>query len=201
MKFIKKIVFLLFVVVLGIVLFNFYTAKKNNANKKQEKDCISNYGYHLYSNSTKNYESLFFELKKVLSSDLIDEEKYVSIISKMFIIDFYTLNNKISNFDIGGVDFLHDSIAENFKLKAKETIYKYVKNDIYGRRNQQLPEVNEVIISDIITKPLNNGDYKDNNAYYVTVNWTYQKDLGYDTSKSMIFIHDGNKLSLISITD
>ena len=109
--------------VLGYYTYtNFFVKKTKEEVKEVSK--IDNYGYTLYDNQSKEYKKMFEELNTVLLKKEIDYNKYVELISKMFIIDFYTLDNKLTNLNIGGVDFVHSSIVSNFKEKAKEIIEK-----------------------------------------------------------------------------
>ena len=121
--------------VLGYYTYtNFFVKKAKEEVKEVSK--IDNYGYTLYDNQSKEYKKMFEELNTVLLKEEIDYNKYVELISKMFIIDFYTLDNKLTNLNIGGVDFVHSSIVSNFKEKAKDTMYKYVESNVYGDRKQ-----------------------------------------------------------------
>lgn len=182
----------------GLYLLSF--DKKSEKIKSKITKTIENYNYNLYDNSTKNYKDLFNELSKVLSGDTVDEKKYVELISKMFIIDFYTLSNKTTNMDIGGLQFVHKDVVDNFKEKATATIYKFVETNIYGDRKQELPKVKEVTIGSIEQKNFKYNKTSDSNAYFVKVNWTYEKDLGYETSKNLIFVHDDKALSLVEMS-
>lgn len=192
------VVILIILILGGLYLLNF--DKKPEKIKSKITKTIENYNYNLYDNSTKNYKDLFNELSKVLSSDTVDEKKYVELISKMFIIDFYTLSNKTTNMDIGGLQFVHKDVVDNFKEKATATIYKFVETNIYGDRKQELPKVKEVTIESIEQKNFKYNKTSDSNAYFVKVNWTYEKDLGYETSKNLIFVHDDKALSLVEMS-
>ncbi len=192
------VVILIILILGGLYLLNF--GKKPEKIKSKITKTIENYNYNLYDNSTKNYKDLFDELSKVLSSDTVDEKKYVELISKMFIIDFYTLSNKTTNMDIGGLQFVHKDVVDNFKEKATATIYKFVETNIYGDRKQELPKVKEVTIERIEQKNFKYNKTSDSNAYFVKVNWAYEKDLRYETSKNLIFVHDDKALSLVEMS-
>ena len=108
-------------------------------------DSIKGYNYVLYEDSTELYKTLYYELKEVLEAEVIDEAKYAEIVSKMFVVDFYTLNTKVTNQDVGGLEFIYSDNKENFKLKASDTLYKYIESNVYGDRTQKLPEVSEFV--------------------------------------------------------
>ncbi len=195
----RKII-LLFILV-GILLFGFLIYRVNkdffskNANKKQI-DSIEYYGYTLTKSDTDVYKSTFKELSKVLNNKPIDNTEYAKLISKLFIIDLYTLDNKLSSTDIGGLEFLHKDLRDNFKENMGATLYKYVESNLDGKRKQELPVVKEVTISDVFeTKYTYNK--KEYNAYLVTANWIYEKDLGYQTSAKLTVINDNDILYIV----
>ena len=161
---------------------------------------IEEYGYTLKSTRNDRYKEAFQELKDILSKKDIDEEAYVEQISKMFIMDFYTLNDKLANTDVGGIDFVHTNAKTNFLEKAEDTVYKYVENDIYGNRDQQLPEVTEVTVENVENIEYTIGtDFTDDSAYQVEVSLKYKEDMDYPTKATLIFVHEDNKLSLVEM--
>ena len=161
---------------------------------------IEEYGYTLKSTRNDRYKEAFQELKDILSKKKVDEEAYVKQISKMFIMDFYTLNDKLANTDVGGIDFVHTDAKTNFLEKAEDTVYKYVENDIYGNRDQQLPEVTEVTVEKVENIEYTIGtDFTDDSAYQVEVSLKYKEDMDYPTKATLIFVHEDNKLSLVEI--
>ena len=160
---------------------------------------IPGYGYTLKSNKSAQYKEMFQELTDILSESPVDEEAYVEQISKMFILDFYTLSNKVANTDVGGVDFVHSTAQANFLEKAEDTIYKYVESDIYGERDQKLPTVDEITVSSIDTVTYELSDSVDDNAYQVSLSWTYKEDMGYQNEAVLTFVHEGEKLSLVEM--
>ena len=161
---------------------------------------IPGYGYTLKSNKSEQYKEMFQELTDILNQSPVDEEAYVEQISKMFILDFYTLSDKVANTDVGGVDFVHSTAQANFLEKAEDTFYKYVESDIYDNRDQELPLVDEVTVNNIETVSYTIGtDVTDENAYQVSLSWTYKKDLGYQTAAILTFVHEDNKLALVEM--
>jgi hypothetical protein len=201
MKKIIRVILILIILILGYFLATYiidiFNSKK--INNDQTLTTIENYNYKLSSSDSKLYAGVFNELKEVLTSASIDGEVYVTLISKLFIIDFYTLANKLNNKDIGGLEFVYSTILDNFKLKAEDTIYKYVESNLYGNRNQDLPIVSSVSVDEVNVVTYTYGNSKDASAYQVRVRITYDKDLGYDTSKILFFIHEESKLSLVEI--
>jgi len=160
---------------------------------------IPDYSYKLESNQTKIFKKYYKDLEKELEDDRVDEENYAKLVSQLFIIDFYTLSNKVTNQDVGGVQFLHSEIQDNFKLKATDTIYRYVQSNIYGNRRQQLPTVKDVRVEEIKNVSYDYLDTTDDSAYQVQVKISYKKNLGYDTEKTLILVHEDRKLSIVEM--
>ena len=95
---------LIFIVILimGIVFTKeFILGKNKSVVSKKNLDSLEMYGYTLDENETALYKEEFEKLDKVLSAKDVNYEDYAKEISKLFIIDFYTLSNKLSKNDIG----------------------------------------------------------------------------------------------------
>ena len=200
----KKLIVL--IIILGLVLIGsgiyllLNTKEKVKENKVVSK--IPEYGYVLKSNKSSAYKKLFQKLKEVLSKKNVDEKEYAKVITKMFIVDFYSLKDHIAKTDIGGVDFVHTDIVDNFLENAEDTYYKYVESNIYGKRNQKLPEVDTIKIESIKTTEFTYNDETDDEALEVVASWTYKdKSIakGYQTEATFIYIHDGKKLVLVEL--
>ena len=98
-------------IIVGIVLFGFLGYKVKNdffkGSVHRKVDSIDFYGYTLSKNDTEVYKSNFKELSKVLNEKQINYTDYDKLISKLFVIDLYNLDNKLASTDIGGLEFLH----------------------------------------------------------------------------------------------
>lgn len=217
MKKSKKILIALIILVLiaiaGILVYKFCFKEEKPEVKVIKR--ISNYGYELKENETEVYKKEFENLDKILSNEEVDYEEYAKSIAKLFIIDFYTLDNKLSKNDIGGVDFIEESMKDNFIEQARSTFYKYleVKSD---DRNQDLPEVSEIadvsventtfIIRDTKTttttsryKKTTTSPGTEVDAYKVTISWDYKEDFGYEKDAKMIIIKQDKKLYIVEM--
>lgn len=196
---IKKIRVLAVILVIGVLLGLFYMKTRNKLQVVTVISEIGDYHYTLESNTTRIYKKYYKELEKELEDNRIDEENYASLISKLFVIDYYTLINKITNKNIGGIEFIHSNLKDRFIKKSSETIYKYVKNNLYGNRKQKLPEVNEVEIEKISQLKYQKDSYEDDSAYQVEVKVGYVKDYDYPKKVILTIIHEENKLAIIEI--
>lgn len=193
------VVIVLLIVVGGLIWHFKFRGGKEKVEVAKVVNEISEYGYQLKDNKSEAYKKLFQELKEVLESDPVDEEAYAKLISQMFIMDFYTLNDKVAKTDVGGADFVHSEEREDFIEQAMDTVYKYVESNLYGERKQELSTVNEVTVDQIEIVEFEYLDQTDANAYQVSVSWDYTKDLGYETEATLIVVHEENKLSIVEM--
>jgi hypothetical protein len=188
-------------IILGIVIFSYigYVVYNDFFKKVEENVVIKNlelYGYSLQESDTELYKSEFDNLSNTLNKETIDFEEYAKCISKLYVIDFYTLSNKVSNTDIGGLEFIYPEIKDNFKLKAKDTIYKYIEVNYNGKREQKLPEVSEVNVEEVTESKYKIGE-EEFDSYVVKTRWQYVEDLGYQTSAKLTIIKDSSKLYIV----
>lgn len=189
-------------IILGIILY-FVLPKKETVEEAKVISNISEYGYKLHSNKSKEYHKLFDELKKTLTGK-VKEKKYVELITKMFIVDFYSLENHSAKTDVGGTDFVHKEALENFILNAEDTYYKYLESNIYKQRKQKLPVVDEITIDSIENVEYSYLEEIDEKAYQVKAHWNYKDNESfsdYQNKAILTFVHDGKKLVLVELEE
>ena len=204
MKLKKKVKVILIIaiilIVAGLGFIAYESVKPKAVRKATVENEIKEYGYTLKSTRNDRYKEMFQELQDILSKENVDEKAYLEQISKMFIMDFYTLDDKLANTDVGGIDFVHTNAKTNFLEKSEDTVYKYVENDIYGNRDQKLPEVTDVTVDNIENIEYTIGtDFTDDSAYQVEVSIKYKEDMDYPTKATLTFVHEDNKLSLVEV--
>ena len=187
-------VFLILVIPVGVKLF--FDISTPAVESKKEISNIDFYGYSLKVNHPKIYKDVYKELDTVLSSETVDYKSYASLISKLFVIDVFTLNNKLASTDVGGLEFVHPDLKENFVENLGAGMYNHILSNIDGKRTQQLPVVKNVNVESVFeTKyQYNNKDYE---AYLVKCNFDYEVDLGYQTNISLTIIKDNNILYVV----
>ena len=194
----KKVLALL--ILIGVILFGYLIFRvHNDFFKKQDKtvvDSIGLYGYTLEKTDTKVYENNFKELSKILNEKTIDYEKYAEYLSKLFIVDTFTLNNKLASTDIGGTEFIHPDLKENFKENMGNNMYRNIQVNLDGKRQQELPIVKDVTIDTIKEDKVKYND-KEYDGYIIKANIEYEKDLGYQTEIELTIIKDDKILYII----
>lgn len=203
----KKIIIIVIIVILLLVVGGFfgyrYFKNKNTeipTNTIEVLDSITGYDYHLEDRDGELYKETFFKLKDLLEkSSTIDDKLYAEYLATLFLVDFYTLENKISKYDVGSLDFLYPEEKEKFQKKAMDTMYKLVLDNSTNTRKQELPTVTKVELDKI-----ENTEYKKGNqtllGYSIIATLAYQKDLGYDKNVKLTLVKEENKLYVVNLT-
>lgn len=201
-KKITLIIGITLILLVTVLVFTYFIKKDNDKNKKEEItevkkiDEMDNYDYYLEETATEYYKELYNELKDVLNQEEVNEEEYAKIISKLFVTDLFTLDNKITSNDIGGLQFIYTNFKEDFIKIAKTTIYSNVESNIYDDRTQELPIVTKVEVTNIKKSTFNYQD-KEYNSYEITVNIEYQKDLEYPKEYNITLINNDKYLQVV----
>lgn len=201
------------IIIIGIVSFvlialsvavTLFIINKDDNKKEPEKveeikkvDEMTNYDYFLEEDATEYYKELYNDLKETLNKEEINDEEYAKVISKLFVTDLFTLDNKITSSDIGGLQFMYDDFEEDFINIAKTTLYSSVESNIYNDREQKLPVVTKVEVANIESSTFNYNDTA-HNSYDVSVNITYQEDLGYPTTYKLSLIKNDKYIQIVS---
>ena len=187
---IKKIIRIIMLVVIALIaIYAIFVAIPSKKNKDEEIENINN-KYILYKRDSSLYKENFEKLRTILETSPVDNKKYAETIVKLFVIDFYTLDNKNDNTDIGGLQYVHSNLKDNLVLNASSTMYKYIKT------TKELPKVKSITSVDTreTTYKINDKDYS---AYAITINWEYDKDLGYEKQGTFIVVNDNGNLSIV----
>lgn len=187
-------------ILLGIIIIIIFAASYFTFFKKEklEEGVVDEVnGYVLKANESSYQNSLFAEFKTLLKSEYTDEE-YVTIVSKLFLTDNLSLKTAMSKNDVGGVQFVYESFREDFTRIARDTIYKFVENNIYGDRKQELPLVEKVEVLEV-TSDTFELDESDVDVLKVTAKVTYEKDLGYQKEVELLFVEKNNKFEVIKM--
>ncbi len=200
----KKYKICLFVIVIILVLligFSVYMrffrkSNKETTNTSSIINTIDEYGYNLDDRDTELMKNEFQNLEVILKEEEIDYLEYAKSISKLFVIDLYTINNKINKYDIGSLEFILDSEQEKFKNIILDSIYESVLDNSYHKRNQKLPEVKSTEINEVAEQDYIKGKEKIN-SYVVDVSWEYVEDLGYDNRALITIINESEKLFVV----
>ena len=195
-KIIISLIVIILIAIIGLIVYK--TVFNNPQEEVKIIKSIKDYDYNLKENETELYKTEFNELDKILSKKNVDYEEYAKSIAKLFIIDFYTLDNKLSKNDIGGTEFIKEDMRDNFIEEARSTFYKYV--EVIDGRTQELPEVSNITDVSVEKAEFKYSDNTiDENAYKVSISWDYVEDLGYEKEASMIIVKQDKKLYIVEM--
>lgn len=198
-KYKRILIIILIVVLLAIISFVIYKILLNNKTEEEVVnvvDSISEYGYNLDDRDTELMKSTYEELKNILNSDEIDYELYANTLAKLFVIDLFTMDNKINKYDVGSTEYVYPDALENFKLNVEDTLYKHMENNSSGKRKQELPEVSSIEVLSNETDEYTIGE-NSFDSYIVNLSWQYVSDLGYDNNALITLINLDNKLYVV----
>ena len=197
----KKYKTLLIIIVICIILIIGLLVIKNMKNEEVKNnvkvvDSIVDFSYTLDERDTSLMKENYKELKKLLKEKDINYEEYSQIIAKLFIIDLFTMDNKINKYDVGSLEYVYPETIDNFKLNIEDTIYKSMEDNTYDKRVQELPIVKSIEVIDTKTSTFKINE-EELDSFIVTLNWEYEKDLGYDKEATITLIKENKKVYVV----
>lgn len=189
------IIILIVLIVASIIVLNVF----NNSSPTEPVkvvDSIDEFGYTLDDRDTELMKSTYNELKNVLTQDEINYEDYAEVLAKLFVIDLFTMDNKVNRYDVGSTEYVYPDSVDNFKTNVEDTIYKTMENNSDGKRRQNLPEVSSIDDISVETSTFEIGETT-YDSYVVSLNWSYETNLGYDEFATITLIELDNKLYVV----
>ena len=197
------IITILLIACIAIVALKFFVFDKKEEKKptvySSIVDKMDDYGYTLDDRDSKLFKDKYYELKEILEQDEINYDDYSKKIAELFIIDLLTMSTKINKYDVGGLEYLYDKEKDMFKNKVMDTLYSNIEDNSYDTRKQELPEVENVELTDDKTIQYEIDDKK-LDAHEYTIDITYKKDLEYDNKVKVITVKDDNKIYIVEYT-
>jgi len=183
--------FLIIIAVCGVLIFKEAKSMLSLATESNASDAKhtinggdKHTGYLLRNEATDIQKEYFAELKDYFENTGTQgqESDVAACIVKNYVADFYTLSNKVGQYDVGGMYYVFEEQRQQIYIQARDGFYKYLSNYIeqYGAEN--LLEVESVEASaskraDLYeVKELNAENVEEENAYEawdVTASWTY----------------------------
>ena len=195
-KVILIIIIILIVLLVASLVAVKLLSKSDNKDAVKVVDSIDEFGYTLDDRDTELMKNTYNELKNVLSSDEINYEEYAKKLAELFVIDLFTMDNKINRYDVGSTEYVYPDNVDNFKTNVEDTIYKSMENNSNGKRRQDLPEVSSITNSSVEGSTFLFGE-DEYDSYVVSITWDYVDDLGYDDNATITLIELDNKLYVV----
>jgi hypothetical protein len=189
------LIILLIVLIIGVLVFKLINKSSNN-NNSEVKVLDSINDYTLDERDSKLMKETYQELKEILNAKEINYEDYAITLAKLFVIDLFTMNNKINKYDVGSTEYVYPDALSNFKLNVEDTLYKKIENNTDGKRNQELPVVKKITSSEIkeCNYTINDVTY---DAFTVSLTWDYDVDLDYDNAATITLIQKNDKVYVV----
>lgn len=184
------------IVLILVITIIFLLKGDKKVEKTKVVDSIDNFSYTLDDRDTKLMKETYNELKDILNKDQVDYEAYAKTLAKLFVIDLFTMNNKINKYDVGSTEYVYPESVDNFKLNVEDTIYKSMEDNSDGKRKQDLPEVISVDASNIEEVEFEIKEEIEK-VYEVKLTWEYEKDLGYDDNATIKLLNVDDKLYVV----
>ena len=185
---------LVLLAIIGVVvaIFMFTKEEPKTMVEIKELDNLGDYGYKLTDRDSDYFKSEFEILKGIVNSKEVDEEKYVTQVARMFIIDLYTMSTKVNKYDIGGIEYYHNTKKDMHEQKTMDTLYSTLLDDTYGDREQVLPEIKNVETVSIEKTKYMLGE-TEVDGYLVKLKMTYVSEMGYDKEGSLVVCKENGK--------
>lgn len=200
----KSIIFVVIIIIVVTIIgiLSFYiidsNSSKNDSNPIKTIDEIKGYNISLRDTANDAYKAEFNKLRENLESGNVNYNEYAESVAKMFIMDLYTINNKVNKYDVGGVEFILPENKDNYILNVSNTLYNYVEDNSKNNRKQSLPEVTDIKINNVEKKKYVIKSTKETyEAYYFNVEISYKNDLGYDKTGEVIVINKNNIMYVV----
>ena len=199
-KLLISICFIAFIYFIGGIIYTNIPRKQEKNIKLNDNVSIKGYEYVLLDSQTKLYKDEFKKLKLNLESENIDFKEYAISVSKLFLIDLYTLSNKKNMYDVTSQVFVYPDARDNYKLNVSNTIYKYMNDENSNKHNNELPVVNDISVISVEDNKFKIGE-NEYDGYKISIKIDYEKDLGYDKNAEVIVIKKDNYIYVVEKND
>lgn len=190
------ILILVIIIIIGLIIFKMFFTKSEVKNNVKVIDSIVDFSYTLDERDTTLMKDTYKELKRVLKEKDINYEEYASILARLFVIDLFTMDNKINKYDVACLEYVYPDNVDNFKTNVEDTIYKTIEDNTYDKRTKKLSVVSSVNVTDVSTNTFKINE-EEVPSYVVTLNWNYENDLGYDKNATITLVKKDKKLYVV----
>ncbi len=160
------------------------SGNQEESTEKEEKIEIKENSVYLAPSQPNAYmKSVYDELSAALTK--ADDEAEAQALAKLFAADFFTLSNKKSDTDIGGLNYIPSDAYEDMEVYARFYFYNNYSAIVAELGEEQLPCVKEVVINDTQPSEITYGDtvYQ---GYEISVGITYEDTKAADLKTSAV---------------
>lgn len=137
-------------------------------------ELVGNEIYVSPENPSNAYALAFNELSQAIVDK--DHQAIAQSVVKCFAFDFYSLQGKSDENDVGGLTYLPDDRSEEFKSYATTHYYKHISDIVNEYGETSLPQVKSVVIDDTVEKSFT---YQENSysGYEISATLAYEKTM------------------------
>lgn len=168
----------------GCLLLTGCNASEEEQTVTEEKIEISENSVYLAPEDPTAYmKTAYDEVSDALSAS--DEEAEAEALAKLFVADFFTLSNKTSDTDIGGLNYIPSDAYEDMEVYARFYFYNNYSSIVAEYGEEQLPTVEDVMVSDVQATQITYGDTT-YDGYEVSVEITYGDTQAQDLKTSAV---------------
>ena len=141
----------------GCLLLTGCNASEEEQTVTEEKIEISENSVYLAPEDPTAYmKTAYDEVSDALSAS--DEEEEAEALAKLFVADFFTLSNKTSDTDIGGLNYIPSDAYEDMEVYARFYFYNNYSSIVAEYGEEQLPTVEDVTVSDVQATQITYGE-------------------------------------------
>lgn len=183
-----------------LLVGGFYVYKTWTSNTDIDQTNIVKDDYYSIRNNATDYQKeLYAALKEAIETSPRNDLDVSALVAQNFVADFYTWTNKFRMNDVGGIQFIIESMQVNVYQSAQVNLYQ----DLYYYLNNgglsgtlEVSDISVVSkeaidffvfddegaeeIYDEVTGRYRDGDYHE--AIEVVLNWSYVSTNSFDTS-------------------
>ena len=170
------------VLLLALILMNGCAQNPQPTNEEPEVsepveetvELVENSIYVTPTNPTNAYALAYNELSAAIEAN--DHQAIAESLVKCFAFDFYSLQGKTDENDVGGLTYLPDERAEEFKSYATAHYYQNITDIVNKYGETSLPLVSAVEITSTTEKTINYLGV-DFSGYEISANLSYEKTM------------------------
>lgn len=188
-------IFAILIILIIALIVNKQFNKNDGPSEIKVVDSIENFSYTLDARDTNLMKENYEELKSVLKEKDINYEDYALVVAKLFVIDLFTIDNKLNKYDVGGTEYIYPSALDNFKLNVQNTLYKKLESN-KEKRKQKWPIVKSILNSEVTSDKYTIND-QEKDCYVVSLTWDYEENLGYDDKAKITLIKEKDTLYIV----
>lgn len=146
--------------------------QNEDTSKEEEKiEITENAVYLVPEDPTAYMKTAYDEVSNSLKD--ADEEEEAQALAKLFVADFFTLSNKESDTDVGGLNYIPSAAYEDMEQYARFYFYNNYSMIVSQLGEEQLPCVKDVTVNNVQSSTIT-YDGQSYDGYLIEVDIAYE---------------------------